>query len=166
MFSGQVALARLMGHIVGICLVLYYLNLTPARLFLGDSGALTLGFLLASGAMIFSPKGYSPVSSWFVPVMILGLPLFDMILVVFSRLRRKRPIYRADRGHTYHRLVALGFEPGRAIALLHILSVTLGCLSFLAIQFDPLPANLIFLATILSAIGLILYLDHPSRWPG
>jgi UDP-GlcNAc:undecaprenyl-phosphate GlcNAc-1-phosphate transferase len=167
MFSGQVALARLMGLLVGICLILYYLNLTPARLFLGDSGALTLGFLLASGAMIFSPKGFgfSQASSWFMPVMILGLPLFDMILVIFSRLRRGRPIHQADRGHTYHRLVAAGFEPGRAIALLHIVSVTLGCLSFLAIQFSPLPANLIFLAIILAGIAAIFYLDHPSRWP-
>jgi UDP-GlcNAc:undecaprenyl-phosphate GlcNAc-1-phosphate transferase len=165
MFSGQVALARLMGLLVGICLILYYLNITPARLFLGDSGALTIGFLLAAGAMIFSPKGYSQASSWFVPVMILGLPLFDMVLVIFSRLRRARPIYQADRGHTYHRLVAAGFAPNRAIALLHLVSVVLGCLSFLAIQFEPLAANLIFLGTVLAAIAVILYLDHPSRWP-
>jgi UDP-GlcNAc:undecaprenyl-phosphate GlcNAc-1-phosphate transferase len=165
MFSGQVALARLMGLLVGICLILYYLNITPARLFLGDSGALTIGFLLAAGAMIFSPKGYSQASSWFVPVMILGLPLFDMVLVIFSRLRRARPIYKADRGHTYHRLVAAGFAPNRAIALLHLVSVILGCLSFLAIQFEPLAANLIFLGTVLAAIVIILYLDHPNRWP-
>jgi UDP-GlcNAc:undecaprenyl-phosphate GlcNAc-1-phosphate transferase len=164
MFSGQVALARLMGLLVGICLILYYLNLTPARLFLGDSGALTIGFLLAAAAMIFSPKGYSQASSWFVPVMILGLPLFDMVLVIFSRLRRARPVYQADRGHTYHRLVAAGFTSGRAIALLHLVSVTLGCLAFLAIQFDPLPANLIFAGTVLAAFVVILYLDHPSRW--
>jgi len=165
MFSGQTDLARLMGLLVGICLILYYLNLTPARLFLGDSGALTLGFLLASGAMIFGPKGFSQASSWFVPVMILGVPLFDMALVIFSRLRRKRPVYQADRGHTYHRLVAAGFESGRAIALLHIVSVMLGCLSLFAIQFQPILANLIFVAVSLTGLGAILYLDHPSRWP-
>lgn len=164
MFTGQMALARLMGLVVGICLVLYYLNVTPARLFLGDSGALTIGFLLASGAMIFSPKGYLQASSWFIPVMILGLPLFDMTLVVFSRLRRSRPIYQADRGHTYHRLVAAGFSPNRAIVLLHLSSVVLGCLSFLAIQFPPVWANLVFVGTLAMAVALILYLDHPSRW--
>ena len=164
LFSGQLALARLMGLLVGICLVLYFLNLSPARLFLGDSGALTIGFLLAAGAMIFAPKGFSQASSWFVPVMILGLPLFDMGLVIFSRLRHSRPIYQADRGHTYHRLIRLGFAPNRAIALLHLISVILGCLAFVAMQFDPWIANSIFAAVLLVAFGVILYLDHPTRW--
>lgn len=164
LFSGQLPLARLMGLLVGICLVLYFLNLSPARLFLGDSGAQTIGFLLAAGAMIFAPKGFSQASSWFVPVMILGLPLFDMGLVTFSRLRRARPIYQADRGHTYHRLIRLGFAPNRAIALLHLVSVVLGCLAFVAIQFEPWIANSIFAAVLLVAFGVILYLDHPARW--
>ncbi len=163
-FSGQLALARLMGLLVGICLVLYFLNLSPARLFLGDSGALTIGFLLAAGAMIFAPKGFSQASSWFVPVMVLGLPLFDMGLVIFSRLRRARPIYQADRGHTYHRLIRLGYAPNRAIALLHLVSVVLGCLAFVAMQFEPLAANIIFAMVLAAAFGAILYLDHPSRW--
>lgn len=164
LFSGQLPLARLMGLIVGICLVLYYLNLSPARLFLGDSGAQTIGFLLSAAAMIFAPKGFSQASSWFVPVMILGLPLFDMGLVIFSRLRRARPVHQADRGHTYHRLIRLGFAPHRAIALLHLVSIILGCLAFVAMQFEPLIANSIFGATLLVAFGIILYLDHPARW--
>lgn len=164
LFSGQLPLARFMGLLVGICLVLYFLNLSPARLFLGDSGAQTIGFLLAAGAMIFAPKGFSQASSWFVPVMILGLPLFDMGLVIFSRLRRARPVYQADRGHTYHRLIRLGYAPNRAIALLHIVSVILGCLAFVAMQFEPLIANSIFVATLFVAFGIILYLDHPARW--
>ena len=165
LFSGQLALARLMGLLVGICLVLYFLNLSPARLFLGDAGALTIGFLLAAAAMIFAPKGFSQASSWFVPVMILGLPLFDMGLVIFSRLRRARPVYQADRGHTYHRLIRLGFAPNRAIAFLHLVSVVLGCLAFVAMQFEPLVANAIFAAVLIVALTAILYLDHPSRWP-
>ena len=164
LFSGQLELARLMGLLVGICLVLYFLNLSPARLFLGDAGALTIGFLLAAGAMIFAPKGFSQASSWFVPVMILGLPLFDMGLVIFSRVRRARPVYQADRGHTYHRLIRLGFAPNRAITLLHLVSVILGCLAFVAMQFEPFVANAIFAAVLIVAFGVILYLDHPARW--
>lgn len=164
LFSGQPSLARLMGLLVGICLVLYYLNLSPALLFLGDSGALTIGFLLAAGAMIFVPRGFSQASSWFVPVMILGVPLFDMGLVIFSRLRHARPIHQADRGHTYHRLVRLGFAPNRAIAFLHLVSVILGGISFIAMQYQPLVANAIFVATLILAFVVILYLDHPARW--
>ena len=71
---------------------LYFFNSHPASLFLGDSGAQTLGFLLASIAILYDPKTGTQSSTWFVPIMIFFVPLFDLLLVVFSRIKRKKEL--------------------------------------------------------------------------
>ena len=69
--------------LLGGCVGLFFYNMTPARLFLGDSGAQTLGFLLASVAILYTPENYPQASSWFLPILVLGVPIFDTCLVVF-----------------------------------------------------------------------------------
>jgi UDP-GlcNAc:undecaprenyl-phosphate GlcNAc-1-phosphate transferase len=165
LFSGQTNLAHFMAFLAGTCYGLYYFNSYPARLFLGDSGALTLGFLLAATSMLYNPRIFPQPSSWFVPVMILGVPIFDILLVTFSRLRRGRSIYQADRGHTYHRLVAMGLPPNQAVMTIHVISLLLGCLAFIAMNLSPFVSNTLFISTILMGISLIIYLDDPKRWP-
>ncbi len=165
LFSGQTNLAHFMAFLAGACYGLYYFNSYPARLFLGDSGALTLGFLLAATSMLYNPRVFPQPSSWFVPVMILGLPIFDILLVTFSRLRRGRPIYQADRSHTFHRLVAIGIPPNQAVMMIHLVSLLLGCLAFIAMNLPPLISNMLFISAILTGIGLIVYLDDRKRWP-
>ena len=76
--------------ILGICIGLYFFNSYPAKLFLGDSGAQTFGFILATIAILYNPKIGTQSSTWFVPVMIFFIPLFDLVLVIFSRIRRKK----------------------------------------------------------------------------
>ena len=165
LFSGQTNLAHFMAFLAGTCYGLYYFNSYPARLFLGDSGALTLGFLVAATSMLYNPRVFPQPSSWFVPVMILGVPIFDILLVTFSRLRRGRSIYQADRGHTYHRLVAIGLPPNQAVMTIHVISLLLGCLAFIAMNLSPFVSNMLFIGTILTGIGLIIYLDDRKRWP-
>ena len=165
LFSDQTNLAHFMAFLAGACYGLYYFNSYPARLFLGDSGALTLGFLLAATSMLYNPRVFPQPSSWFVPVMILGVPIFDILLVTFSRLRRGRSVYQADRGHTYHRLVAMGLPPNQAVMTIHLISLLLGCLAFIAMNLPPFVSNMLFIGTILTGIGLIIYLDDRKRWP-
>ena len=76
--------------ILGICIGLYFFNSYPAKLFLGDSGAQTFGFILATIAILYNPKIGTQSSTWFVPVMIFFIPLFDLVLVILSRIRRKK----------------------------------------------------------------------------
>jgi UDP-GlcNAc:undecaprenyl-phosphate GlcNAc-1-phosphate transferase len=144
---------------LGICIGLYFFNVSPARLFLGDSGAQTLGFTLAAVAMIYTPHNLPQASSWFVPVFVLGIPIFDTSLVVASRLLHHRPVFHADRAHTYHRLVALGLEPQRAVLIIHMTSLVLNFLAFIALSLAPLQSTLIFCAVlVMGAILLILLL--------
>jgi UDP-GlcNAc:undecaprenyl-phosphate GlcNAc-1-phosphate transferase len=156
MTAQQTHLAIFSACLLGICIGLYFYNVSPARLFLGDSGAQTLGFTLAAVAMLFTPQDLPQASSWFVPVLVLGMPIFDTSMVVASRLHRHAPIFQADRTHIYHRLVALGLEPQRAVLTIHLMTLVLNLLAFIALSLSPLGSNLIFFAVILVGVVLLI----------
>jgi UDP-GlcNAc:undecaprenyl-phosphate GlcNAc-1-phosphate transferase len=145
--------------LLGICGGLYFYNISPARLFMGDSGAQTLGFLLAAAGILFTPPVRPQWSSWFVPILLLGIPIFDATLVVFSRLRRRKRVYTAGHDHTYHRLVALGLESKRAVLAMQVGAVLLGCMAFIALQMEPLYANIVFGSICLIGLILVVLLD-------
>lgn len=160
--SPQPELLRLLTLLLGICVGLYYYNMTPARLFMGDSGAQLMGFLLAAIGILYTPAEFPQASSWFLPILILGVPIFDACLVFFSRLRRHTPVYQAGRNHTYHRLVSIGLDGSRAVAVMHIAAIVLGCLAFIALNLPPLFANLIFASTLLIGLVIFFYLERST----
>ncbi len=125
---------------------MFFFNTSPAYLFLGDSGAQVLGVVLSAVGIAYVPAGAGlpQAVSWFTPILVLGVPIFDTSLVVISRVRRRRPIYRADRDHTYHRLVALGLDPNRSVLAMHLAAVMLGLLAFIALGAGVVLANLLF----------------------
>jgi UDP-GlcNAc:undecaprenyl-phosphate GlcNAc-1-phosphate transferase len=157
--SGQVGLVTFSALLVAMCMGLYYFNSHPARLFLGDAGAQVLGFWLASLAIVFNPQDVNQMSSWFATVLLLGVPVFDMVLVVVSRLHHRQPIYSSARDHTYHRLRKLGLDPNKAVLLMHIAAVVLGCLAVIALNQPPIFANTIFATVVLISLGLIIFLE-------
>ncbi|MFQ5922890.1 MAG: MraY family glycosyltransferase, partial [Anaerolineales bacterium] len=128
--SSQPELSALSAAILGTSIGFYLFNVMPARMFLGDSGSQLLGLVLASVGIAYNPVGLERLSSWFVPILVLGIPILDTTLVVVSRLRGRRPIYKAGRDHTYHRLAQLGLEPSQAVAAMHIAAVALGIIAF------------------------------------
>jgi UDP-GlcNAc:undecaprenyl-phosphate GlcNAc-1-phosphate transferase len=158
--SPQVSLLRLLTLLLGGCIGLFFFNMTPARLFLGDSGAQTLGFLLAAIGIIYNPVHFPQASSWFLPILVLGVPIFDTCLVVFSRLRHQTHIYQAGHDHTYHRLVGLGLSSTHAVAIMHIATIVLGCLAFIALHLSPLFANVFFGLILLIGVLLYIYLER------
>jgi UDP-GlcNAc:undecaprenyl-phosphate GlcNAc-1-phosphate transferase len=162
--SGQLELSLLSAIILGACVGSYLYNSAPARFFLGDSGSQFLGFGLASLAIAYTPDGFLRSQSWFVPILLVGVPIFDTSLVVLSRLRRKRPVYLGNLDHTYHRLVALGIASNRAIVAMHLAALLLGFLAIIALPLPPFQGNLIFLFCFLTGLGLIIYLDREKWW--
>ena len=145
--------------LLGVGAVLLYFNLPPAQLFLGDSGAQTIGFLLASFAILYNPEVQPQASSWFVPITFLIVPIFDVCLVFFSRIRRGVPFYRADLNHTYHRLVARGFSPLRAVSLMGLSAGAAGLIGLVALYQEPVIANLIFASILLVGVIAFYLLD-------
>lgn len=155
--SGQADLSQLSAILLGACIGCFFFNSSPARFFMGDSGSQFLGFLLAALAIAYNPPGFEQLASWYVPILLMGVPIFDITLVVYSRMRHRQPIYKAARDHSYHRLVSMGMSSNRAVLTMHITALLLGCLAFVALGLPPLTANLIF-ATILGAGAVALVL--------
>lgn len=158
--TGQMSLIFLCTVILGICIALYLFNSQPASLFLGDSGAQFLGFLLASVAIIYHPEIGSQGSSWFMPILIFSVPLFDMILVVFSRIKRHKKIHKASRDHTYHRLEQRGIPIHHSVLIMHGTSLLLSMIGFLCLNLPVLHANIIFGLIVLLGLGAFTILDQ------
>jgi UDP-GlcNAc:undecaprenyl-phosphate GlcNAc-1-phosphate transferase len=154
--SEQPQLSTLSAAILGASIGAYVFNCSPARMFLGDSGSQLLGFLLASIGIAYVPAGAGLPQgvSWFTPILVMGVPVFDMALVVLTRLWHRRPIYRGGRDHTYHRLVGLGVAPTRSVVLMHFVAILLGLIAFVALGTTVVVANVMF-GVIVSA-GLVL----------
>jgi UDP-GlcNAc:undecaprenyl-phosphate/decaprenyl-phosphate GlcNAc-1-phosphate transferase len=161
--SQQPGLAVFSALVVGVCIGLYFYNATPALLFLGDAGAQSLGFILAALAIASNPVADSQASSWFTPVLLLGVPIFDAMLVVISRFRRGRPLYSAARDHTFHRLVRQGIGPNRAVLVMQLAALILGCLAYLSLQQPPAIANALFAAILLIGGAGIIYMERPEK---
>jgi UDP-GlcNAc:undecaprenyl-phosphate GlcNAc-1-phosphate transferase len=157
--AGQSSLSLLSAIVLGSSIGLLYFNALPARTFLGDSGAQLLGFTLAALGIAYTPPGLPQPSSWFVPILLLSIPIFDTSLVVVSRLKQKKAFYRAGLDHTYHRLVNLGLPAARAVLTMQLAAIVSGCLAFVALPLPPLWANVIFVGALLTGLILLLWLD-------
>jgi UDP-GlcNAc:undecaprenyl-phosphate GlcNAc-1-phosphate transferase len=114
---GDYLVGAFAASVAGACFGFLRHNFPPAKIFLGDAGSLLLGFLLAAVALKMDLIGTPGIVRAAIPVLILGVPLLDMLLVVISRLREHRPVYKGGTDHTSHRLAARGVS-GRSIALL------------------------------------------------
>jgi UDP-GlcNAc:undecaprenyl-phosphate GlcNAc-1-phosphate transferase len=120
-----------------------------------------LGFWLASLGIIYMPAPSVPqLSSWFVPILLMIVPILDTTLVTTSRLRSGLPFYRANRDHTYHRLVAMGVAPMHAVVIVLLASAVAGCLAFIALALPPIWANSLFVAAVLAGFAAILWLER------
>lgn len=161
--AGQVMLSQLTAVLIGLSLGLYFYNKPPARFFLGDSGSQTLGFFLAAIAIMYRPPDLNPGSTWFVPILLLGVPIFDTSLVIISRLRRHKPLFQADMHHTYHRLVQMGFSSNQAVFAIHTLAFFLSLLAFIAMFLPPNIAISLFFLVFFFGILLIVFFERRTK---
>jgi UDP-GlcNAc:undecaprenyl-phosphate GlcNAc-1-phosphate transferase len=160
--SGQPELASLAAAILGASAGSLFYNITPARLFLGDSGSQLLGFLLAAMGIGYTPghAGLPQQLTWFTPIIVLGVPIFDATLVVASRVRRREPIYHAGLDHTYHRLIALGLDPSRSVLVMQLAAILLALTAFVAMDAAVWLANAIFGLIVLCGFMAIILLER------
>ncbi|HNE69846.1 MAG TPA: MraY family glycosyltransferase [Anaerolineales bacterium] len=163
LYAGQNTLALFCAILLGASISVFHLNFSLSRLFLGDSGTQLLGFTLAAIAIVYTPPHLPQASSWFVPILLFGIPIFDTTLVTFSRMRKKMPVYKGNRDHTFHRLVDLGATPHRAVLSIHMVAILLDCLAFFALSLSPLWANITFGVILLSGLFAILWLEANQK---
>lgn len=104
-------------------------NFSPATIFLGDSGSLFIGFLLAASAVVWQQKSTVAIAVA-APLVAFALPVTDTAVSMLRRYLRGQPLFTSDRQHIHHRLLALGFTPRQAVLMLYALSAlaALGCI--------------------------------------
>ena len=132
-------------------------NKNPARIYLGDSGALFIGFILAISLLQFEPNVESRVASALIPVFILALPIIDTSVAVVSRLLRGVSIFQGGRDHLSHRLISLGFSRRKTAYSLWGLSALLSSLTFLISDFSRDAASGISLLGLLFMGFLVIW---------
>lgn len=134
-------------------------NMNPAKIFMGDTGALFLGYMLATLSVDGFFKSYAAISI-LIPLIVLGLPLFDTSFAIFRRLLNGQPIMKPDRSHLHHKLVDAGFSQRQAVGILCTLS---GLFSLSSIVWATAGLNrmLIMLAvTVLYCFACKFYIDN------
>jgi len=129
--------------LAGAALGFLPLNFPPARIFLGDTGSLFLGFMLAGFSIMGATKQIT-LTTLFIPMLILGLPITDTFYVMWRRLKSGRPIFQADRGHIHHKLLGLGLTPRQTTIALYLISLYFGGAAIFFHQFTR-PAVLCFI---------------------
>ena len=136
---GKIDAAILSAVVAGACIGFLRHNFFPARIFMGDSGALVLGFTLATVSVAGLLKTASTVVL-FLPLLVLAVPIIDTSFVVAKRLKYGRPISAPDRFHLHHRFMSIGFGQRRAALTMWAWTASLGAAA-LATRFIPFRAG-------------------------
>jgi UDP-GlcNAc:undecaprenyl-phosphate GlcNAc-1-phosphate transferase len=131
--NGRMETALVTTIIVGCCLGFLPYNFNPAKIFMGDTGSLFLGFMLAATSIDGSIKG-ATFLVFAAPILALGLPIFDTSFAIIRRFMSGRPIMEADKGHLHHRLLSLGYHQRTVVLAMYFISVLLGLSGIFLIQ--------------------------------
>lgn len=124
--NGQFLVAALSAATMGACIGFLRHNFVPTKIFMGDTGSLFLGFILAVLGIKLRFPSNSIVVTWMIPIVVLGVPIFDTSMVIVARLRRRvNPFNTPGKDHISHRFVALGSSRREAVLICYMLGV--GC---------------------------------------
>ena len=152
---GQMDSAILLAALAGAALGFLRYNFFPASIFLGDSGSLLFGFLLACASIVGVLKS-TLVIALIIPIVVLGIPIYDTATAIIRRAIKGRPIFEADKKHLHHRLMKAGFNQRQVVIMIYVACLILSLAALAATVFDNYP-TLIFLS--LFVVVGILTLD-------
>ena len=122
-------------------------NFNPAKIFMGDTGSMLLGFMLAVISIMGAMKGAATFSIA-VPLLAVGVPIFDTLLAMIRRVINRKPVMEADKGHLHHRLMDKGFSHKQTVLSIYLISIFLGLAAIATVLFK--------LTTGVLIIGLVL----------
>ena len=151
--GGEQNVAIIAAALAGGCMGFLPYNFNPAKIFMGDTGSQFLGYMLSIICIQGLFKGYV-IISFIVPLLILGLPLFDTIFAILRRAWNHKPIMGADRGHLHHRLLDNGFTQKQTVAILYIIASILGISAVLVLERGSYVAAMLLMIALSVAFGL------------
>jgi UDP-GlcNAc:undecaprenyl-phosphate GlcNAc-1-phosphate transferase len=159
--NGQMLVRVLGAATLGAALGFLRWNFNPAKIFMGDGGAMFLGFLMAVLGLKLRPEGVQFPLTWLVPILILGVPVFDTTLISISRARRGLlPFTSPGKDHTAHRLSNLGLGHRGAVLVLYSLAVLFGAAGLIVPRVSSQMAYTIAGAVILCALIAVVFLEN------
>ena len=160
---GEGNIAIILMALLGSCLGFIPYNKNPAKIFMGDTGATFLGYILATLSIQGLFKLYA-IISFAVPFLILGIPIFDICFAFLRRIAKGQNPMVADRGHVHHRLIDMGFNQKQAVAIAYMLTAILGLAAVLLTTSGELKALILIGAVIIVGyIGMRIIFKKPSN---
>ena len=165
LLTGNMPIAITMAALAGACIGFMPYNLNPAKIFMGDTGSTSLGYMLATVSIMGLFQFYA-VISFAVPFLILGLPIFDTANAIIRRVAAGRSPMSPDRGHVHHKLIDMGFNQKQAVAILYAISATLGLTAVVLTSSGEVKAIVLLLAVLAAILvgACIIYgAEHWSK---
>lgn len=164
--DGQLEGAMLAGVILGACLAFLVYNFNPASIFMGDTGSLFLGFLVAGLSLVGGwPYARGTTLVLVLPVLVVLVPIFDTTFVTIARLLAGRPVSQGGRDHTSHRLVALGMSERQAVLTLYMLAAAGGGIAWLSYKYGLSYGAVLALLLVLGTGLLGIFLGRFQVYP-
>jgi len=160
--DSNVNVAIILAALCGACLGFIPYNANPAKIFMGDTGALLLGYILSTVSVIGMFKFYALIT-FVLPVLALAVPLSDTIFAFTRRILHGQSPFHADRGHFHHKLIDMGLTQKQAVAVLYAISAILG-LSAVVIVSKGIVRNIVaIIAFVIAAVIWLKVFRHNSN---
>jgi len=147
--------AALAAAVIGACIAFLRYNFNPATIFMGDSGALFLGFTLATISLMGVMKSTATIALA-VPLLIIGVPIFDTASAIIRRLLHQRPIQEADKGHIHHRLLGRGFNQRQTVLIIYVWCIALAVGGY-AVRWAAGPIKVLAVVALFAITGIMAY---------
>jgi UDP-GlcNAc:undecaprenyl-phosphate GlcNAc-1-phosphate transferase len=165
LITGNVAIALMSLALIGSIIGFLFFNFNPAKIFMGDTGSMLLGFLLA----VFSVITYKQVTfvTLIIPIMTLAVPIVDTLIAIVRRKLNHQPIMNADKNHLHHKLLAMGLTHRKTVLAIYGFAAIFGTSAVLFYQASLLGSALIFISLLITTELLIekLALVHKHYRP-
>ncbi len=165
-FTGQYLVGSLAVALMAACIGFLVYNWNPATIFMGDSGSLFIGFVLAALGIKLRFPANVPFVTWMVPLLVLLVPLFDTTLVTISRLRRGlNPLTTPGKDHSSHRLTYAGLSRREAVLVLYNAAFVGGMLGMFTMRASRGESLIMGGVTLTFVLYALWRFERPPFWP-
>jgi len=162
----ELDVAMMMGALAGACIGFLPYNFNPAKIFMGDTGATFLGYIMATVSVQGMFKMYNLIS-FVVPFLMLGLPIFDVCFAVVRRVSKGQSPMQPDRSHVHHRLIDMGLSQKQTVGVLYVISAILGLSAVVLTTSGALKAMVFLLAmAVVAFVAWRIFVsshNHPKK---
>lgn len=153
------------ASLAGAALGFLPFNFNPAKIFMGETGSAFLGFTLGVISIQGTLKSYTVISIA-IPLLVLGLPLFDTAFAILRRVLSGKPVMSADRGHLHHRLIDMGLSQKQSVLVMYIASAALGLCAIVLANKGVLSAIILLISVSVFVIGGARFMNEIDRRGG